>query len=312
MLCVRLQRVLMRVLAVPYPFIQRALCSERSLIGLIGWVFIMAACACTIQPSPAVQMDAAAPSAVEQRMTIEATPPALPTSTFLQTVSPTQTITPSISPSASLTATLMPSFTSTFTDTPLPTYVKLRGKVTIAQAVCHYGPGAPYLYKYGVYAGSNLEILRRVKGGNYIEVQAIGGNNPCWVRVDYMEIRGDVNDLQPAHPFEVQLPMSPYYAPPAWVRAERNGDEVRVEWAGISLRAGDDSEQTPYIVEAWVCQNGEMVFQPVGAYLTQVSIRDEAGCGELSRARLVAAEKHGYTHPLEIKWPQPTFITPIP
>lgn len=225
---------------------------------------------------------------------------------------PSATLTITLSPSSTFTLTVTPSFTPTLTLTLLPTYMKLRGKVTIAQAVCHYGPGAPYLYKYGVYAGSNLEILRRVEGGNYIEIQAIGGNNPCWVRVDYMDIRGDVNNLEPVHPFEVKLPLSPYYAPPAWVRAERIGDEVRVEWAALSLRAGDDSEQTPYIVEAWVCQNGQMVFQPVGTYQTQVTIRDEPGCREPSRARLIAAEKHGYTRPLEIEWPQPVFATPLP
>lgn len=241
-------------------------------------------------------------------MTELPSPSPSPSVTATMTDSPTPPVSPSVTPPPTATLTGTP----TVTQTPLPVYTKLRGKVIIAQAVCHYGPGAPYLYKYGVYAGSNLEILRRVEGGNYIEVQAIGGNNPCWVRADYMEIRGDFNDLLPVHPFEVKLPISLYYAPPAWVRAERNGDEVTVEWAGLNLRAGDDSEQTPYIVEAWVCQGGKMVFQPVGSYQTRVTVRDEAGCAEASRARLVAAEKHGYTRPLEIEWPQPFSATLIP
>lgn len=234
-------------------------------------------------------------------------PTSTPRPSLTATSRPTDTATPSPTP----TATPSPSPTVTVTPTPIPTYVTLRGKVTIEQAVCHYGPGAPYLYKYGVYQGSNLEILRRVELGNYIEVQAIGGNNPCWVRVDYMEIQGDWLDLQPVPADQVVLPRSPYYGPPTGVSAQRNGDVVTVTWYGITLRAGDDSEQTPYIVEAWVCQAGAFVFVPAGTYRNAVEIVDEAGCEQPSRARLTAAEKHGYTAFVEVPWP-PAESTPAP
>jgi hypothetical protein len=180
----------------------------------------------------------------------------------------------------------------------------LRGKVIVDQAVCHYGPGAPYLYKYGVYRDSHLEILRRVEGGNYIEVQAIGGSNPCWVKRDYMEIEGDWLDLQPVPADQVVLPRSPYYTPPTSVTATRAGDVVTVAWYGVQLRAGDDSEQTPYVVEAWVCQQGQIVFFPAGSYRNAVEITDEAGCNQPSRARLTAAEKHGYTAFVDVLWPE--------
>lgn len=312
MLRLWLQRVL-DTFNQPAYITQRALGCGRSLTCLVGWVLIVVLSGCANVPSSTNGSVPSSLPAAAQTNDVDLTP-AAPSHTLSieRSVTPTVTIMPTKSPVPSSTPTTTPSFTPTSTVTPLPTYTKLRGKVTIAQAVCHYGPGAPYLYKYGVYAGSNLEILRRVEGGNYIEIQAIGGNNPCWVRVDYMEIRGDVNALEPVHPFDVQLPMSPYYAPPAWVKAVRQGDMVTVEWAGLSLRAGDDSEQTPYIVEAWVCQEGRMVFQPIGSYFTQVTIQDEPGCGQVSRARLLAAEKHGYTRPLEIDWPQPVLLTPLP
>jgi len=187
----------------------------------------------------------------------------------------------------------------------MPTYVRLRGKVTIDQAVCHYGPGAPYLYKYGVYKGSNLEIIRRAEPGEYIEIQAIGGNNPCWVNPKYMEIKGDLANVQPVDPQDVRLPMSPYYAPPVRYSARRDGNTVTVFWSQLVLRAGDDSEQIPYIVEAWVCKDGQIVFIPVGTRQLAVEIEDEPGCSAPSHARLIAAEKHGYTRPVEIPWPQP-------
>ena len=179
--------------------------------------------------------------------------------------------------------------------TLIPTYVTLRGKVIIDQAVCHYGPGAPYLYKYGVYKGSNLEIIRRLEGGNYVEIQAIGGNNPCWVRVDYFEIKGNVLDVQPIHIDDVKLPISPYYSSPGGLSARRDGDVVTVFWHLLALRAGDSSEQVPYIVEAWVCQEGQMVFVPAGSYQPAVKIIDEPGCVTPSHAWFIAAEKHGYT-----------------
>lgn len=208
-------------------------------------------------------------------------------------------------PSAAATGNLpdaTPFPTATTVPTALPAVTKLRGEVTIDQAVCHYGPGAPYLYKYGVYKGSNLEILRRVQGSNYVEIQAIGGNNPCWVRADYMQIKGNWMQL-PAVRFEdTRLPISPYYAPPGGVSARRDGDQVTVFWNPLVLRAGDDSEQIPYIVEAWVCQGGQMVFRPVGSRGTAVTVIDEPGCNEPSFGYFIAAEKHGYTWRVKIPW----------
>ncbi len=185
----------------------------------------------------------------------------------------------------------------------MPTYQVLRGKVTVEQAVCHYGPGAPYLYKYAVIGGSNLEIISRVEGGDYLEVQAIGGNNPCWVNSKYIEIKGDANSLKPVDAEDVKLPLSPYYAPPASVSAARQGDQVTVIWTPLTLRASDDSEQTPYILEAWLCQDGQITFSPLGTYQTALEASDEAGCAEPSHARLLAAEKHGYTRPVDVPWP---------
>lgn len=239
---------------------------------------VLAAAAATATPSPS-------PTATA----VPATATASPTITATRTPAPTSTPTPEPSPTPSAT--------------PVPTYVKLRGKVIIDQAVCHYGPGAPYLYKYGVYRDSNLEILRRVVGGNYVEIQAIGGNNPCWVRVDYLEIKGNWLDLEPVRFEDVRLPFTPYYAPPSGVSARRDGNKVTVFWHPLVLRAGDSSEQVPYIVEAWVCQGGQMVFTPASTYQTAVEVIDEPGCDEPSHAFFIAAEKHGYTRRVTVPWP---------
>jgi hypothetical protein len=193
----------------------------------------------------------------------------------------------------------------------VPTYVKLRGEVIIDQAVCHYGPGAPYLYKYGVYKGSNLELIARDERGIYIEIQAIGGNNPCWVKGEYLKIKGNLMDLQPIPAQDVHLPISPYYAPPKVVSARRDGAVVTVFWQKFVLRPGDDSEQVPYLIEAWVCQGGQIVFTPLGAWETALKIPDEPGCSVPSHARFYAVEKHGYAGPLEIPWPPASPATPV-
>ncbi len=232
-------------------------------------------------------------------------PTAIPTLTPLpsSTPEPTSTATATVTLTATPTQTPTPTMTLTPTFTPVPTYVVLRGKVIIAQAVCHHGPGKPYLYEYGVYEGYNMEIISRVVGSNYLEIQAIGGNNPCWVREDYFEIKGDLKDVKPVNAEDVELPWSPFYGPVAVLSAERVGNEVTVAWSPLVFRAGDDSLQVPYILEAWVCRDGEFIFDPVGSYLTKATIIDEPGCDEVSHARVIAAEKHGYTKPVEVPWP---------
>jgi hypothetical protein len=227
-----------------------------------------------------------------------------------QAPSPTSLPTHSATPVPSPTLTATPTPTQTATATPIPTYIKIRGEVIIEQAVCHYGPGAPYLYKYGVYKGSNLEILRRIAGGNYLEIQAIGGNNPCWVRMDYFKIKGDLANVEPVNIDQVKLPVSPYYAPPGGVSARRDGNVVTIFWKALALRAGDDSEQTPYIVEAWVCQGGQMVFVPAGTTQIAVKVTDEPGCALPSHAWFIAAEKHGYTRRVAVPWPAADAATP--
>ena len=237
-----------------------------------------------------------------------ATPKPIPsfTNTPSPTASPsptsTRTATPTVTKTATATATLTPTPSPTQTPTPTvtPTYAILRAQVLV-RANCRYGPGAPYLYKYGLVPGSNLEVIGRNDRGTWILIQAIGGNNPCWVKASLMDIRGEVMTVAPTY---LPLPQSPYYGPPTGVHAKREGDQVIVSWFYMQFRAGDDTASPPYLVEAWTCIDGEIVFTPIGSYLNLVNIPDEPGCDEPSHARLFGVEKHGYTRWVEIPWPQ--------
>lgn len=225
--------------------------------------------------------------------TATAVPSSLPALTYTPTPvsseTPAQTFTPGISSSP----------TGTSTATPIPTYVILHGEV-LALSNCRYGPGAPYLYKYALIEGSNLEVIGRNDLGTWVLVRAIGGKNPCWVKASLMKIKGDVINVAPTY---IPLPQSPYYGPVKGVSAVRKGDEVIISWNPVHLRAGDNSEQFPYLIEAWVCTQGRLVFTPVGSYSPTINIHDESGCSQPSHGRLFAVEKHGYTKWIEIPWP---------
>jgi hypothetical protein len=157
-----------------------------------------------------------------------------------------------------------------------------------------------YLFKFSV--SGKIEVIGRMEGSSWLLVRAIGGKNSCWVNGEYMELLGEKSALEPKDP-HVVLPWSPYYGPLTGVSAIRKGDIVTVFWDPLYLRAGDDSEQHPYVVEAWVCQDGEFVFSPVGSYNLAEEIRDEPGCSQESHGRVFAAEKHGYTQWMKIRWP---------
>jgi hypothetical protein len=271
--------------------------SQSNKIPMLLILIFLGLTACSPVSTPNTPDTLTLPAMTSPPATATITPSAAPTNTPqpTETQAPTQT--------ATATHTPLPTGTPTYTPTPIPTYVKLRGKVIIDQAVCHYGPGAPYLYKYGVYKDSNLEILRRIEYGNYVEVQAIGGDNRCWVREDYFELQGSFLDLEPVSAADVPLPITPYYSSPGGVSASRSGNDVTISWNPLVLKLGDDSEQVPCIVEAWVCQEGEYRFKPTGSWTTSVTIRDEPGCDQPSRGFFTAAEKHGYTPRVTIAWP---------
>lgn len=241
----------------------------------------------------------------------EVTPIQQPTSTDFEltstdiekpTITLTGTVTFTHTPTETFTPTLTQTPTVTETPTLTPTYAILRGKVIPDSLNCRYGPGAMYLYKYGLYAGSNLEIIGRIDSGTWILVEAIGGSNACWVNANQMEIKGDVMTVAPVDP-HIVMAWSPYYGALTGVSATRAGNDVTVFWNALNLRAGDDSEQIPYVLEAWVCIDGQIVFTPVGSYSLAAKVSDEAGCSEPSHGRVFAAEKHGYTPWMTVPWP---------
>lgn len=218
----------------------------------------------------------------------------------MATSEPTQTATP--------TETATPTPTDTLTPTVTPTLVEsLRAKVIVdGRLTCRFGPGAPYLYKFTFAGTATIELVGRMEYSHWVLAQAVGGNNRCWVNggPEFLQIDGDPQSLPPMDP-HVVLPWSSYYGPMSNVRAVRDGSLVTVSYGGLVLvpERGDDSEQTPYVLEAWVCQGGEFVFTAEGSYGYAIEVVDEPGCDEVSHGRVAAAEKHGYTPFVDVPWP---------
>jgi hypothetical protein len=151
-----------------------------------------------------------------------------------------------------------------------------------------------------------MEIIGRNEPGTWAYIQAIGGNNPCWINASLLKItRGDFMSLPVTYN---RLPQSDLYKPPQKVSATRVGNEVTVFWSAVYMTEDD---YRGYLIEAWLCQAGQIVFTPVHSDELAVKLIDEPGCFEPSGGRVYTAEKHGYTQWRLIPWP-PYEATPEP
>jgi hypothetical protein len=270
--------------------------NKISRVLMITWMIIsLALAACTPLPDtqPASQT-VLAPREATSTVTIIPTASSLPVATETPAPVPTTKVA-----TVTTTPTITPSPLPTSTATATPTYAILRGKV-IERSNCRYGPGAAYLYYVGLRVGTTMEVIGRNDLGTWVLIQGVGDDRSCWIKASLMEIDGDVMRVAPTYK---PLPLSPYYRPPTGAYATRDGDNLTLHWHGFRLRPGDETASAPFLVEAWICVEGQVYFTPVGVYGTSLTLTDEAGCQEPSRALLYIVEKHGYTRGVEIELP---------
>ena len=235
------------------------------------------------------------------------TPTSTRTSTSTITITPTETLTPSMTPTTTKTATSTPTPTSTVSPTITQTLPPPEGVVNVAQANCRYGPGWAYLYKFGLYEGISVEILGRTERGDWAFVLPLWYESGCWIKADLLEITGDIFSVEP---YYGTLPFSNIYPPPWITEVNRDGNEVFIAWSDVRMTA---DKYRGYLLETWLCQDGELVFTPVNIDGLWTTFVDEPGCSEPSWGRIYSAEKHGYSKWRLIPWPehQPT-ATPMP
>jgi hypothetical protein len=169
---------------------------------------------------------------------------------------------------------------------------------------CRYGPGPEYLYLYALRAGANIKLIGRTDGDNW-HWAWVEGLNRCWVNISYLNVDGDWRQLPIVYPGLARLPVSPYYPPTSILSVVRHGNLVTVEWRKIPLKAGDEEDESMqhYIVEAWRCQGGRILFEPLASNYPFMTLLDEPGCAGRSHGRVFVQEKHGFSGPADIPWP---------
>lgn len=238
-------------------------------------------------------------------------PTATATDTATATASPTLTATDTTTPAYTASETSTPTITLTPSRTPSPTAMpEIRGRV-MEQANCRYGPGAAYLYEWGMYPGNRVTVLGRNQDGSWVYVDPWNFTGECWVKTSILKIlSGSVMDVRE---FYGLLPFTELYKPPRAVSARRVGDEVTVIWEPVWMTQDD---YWGYLIEAWLCVNRQLIFTPVSIDGTVIILHDEAGCQQPSSARIYTADKHGYTEWRLIHWPPNTgpvpTVTPEP
>jgi hypothetical protein len=192
----------------------------------------------------------------------------------------------------------------------VPTFSILSGEV-LNRIACRYGPGDIYLYRFGLIPGNRIEIYGRVELRSGREMQtwlwglAEGYLDRCWVNARDVQLNGELSSLEMVYPGKAEIPLTFNWPAPQNVRALRRGNSVSIYWDFFDLPLGErESEQSPrYVLELWLCQNGEVAFTPIGVMESSLIVIDEPGCTEPSHGRIYLAEVHGYVGPVEIPWP---------
>jgi hypothetical protein len=243
----------------------------------------------------------------------QATPSAAPTTAIpaiaTQTSPPTETVTATLAPTETAIPSLTPTttLTSTVTETPGPSATPTFAfpAVTVnKQAHCRYGPATAYLHAADLYAGDVGTVRGRFNNSKWLYIKFDKLKYFCWVAPSVVDVDGDITTIKFT---EVHLPTPgvELYYPPKNVVAVRDENKVHITWDAVPMTDDDDRG---YLLDMLVCQDGVYFWYPIALEnrdKTSYTIKDEAGCPLPSGGKLYTVEKHGYTKPVEINWPQP-------
>lgn len=242
----------------------------------------------------------------EEQTALTNTTAASEASPIATTEIPTRTRTETQVPSTTLTPTMTTTSTNTLTPTITltPTFAFPDVEVNVDAAHCRYGPSKGYLHAADLYEGDHGVVQGRFRYSDWLYIKWDKINYRCWVSPYVVDIKGDITSIGYAEIGLERIP-STLYNPPQNVQATRDGDKVTITWDRVNMTVDDDRG---YLIEAWVCQNGAYLWWTASfpdQYTTSYTVIDEAGCGSPSSGKIFTVEKHGYTQPTTIPWPQP-------
>jgi hypothetical protein len=256
-------------------------------IILMVFLFV-SACA----PATEEQRTATATSAASA--TAEA-PTDAPTATQTETLAPTETLTPTIA--------LTPTITFTPTVTATPTFAFPTVTVN-KQAHCRYGPSVAYLHAADLYPGDVGTVRSRYIYSKWLYVKFDKLNYFCWVAPTIVDVVGDVSTVTYKE-LNLQSIGSNQYGPPRGVTAVRDGNKVTISWEQVKMSKDKDRG---YLLELFVCQDTYLLWWTDSypdQYSTSYTVKDEEGCAQPSSGKLYTVEKHGFSEPAIIPWPEP-------
>jgi hypothetical protein len=264
----------------------------------INWICLILVLA--ILQSACSASSGSLPSVTTEALPASSTHILVPTATRTLIPTTTSTLTPTLTKTSTVTRTptqsSTPTETLTPTITPSPTY-SLPTLVVKMQSNCRYGPGTAYLYAWGMYAGDTATVWGRNASGTWLWIQPDNISYQCWISTSLVDVTGDIFSVYVA---PVRLPHSTLYGPPTGVTAQRDGNSVTVSWQPVNMTEDDNRG---YMIEANVCQNGNLVWLAVATMDITYTFNDEPNCSESSNGLLYTVEKHGYTDPVSIPWP---------
>lgn len=219
------------------------------------------------------------------------------------------TVTPGPTSAPTRTATSEPTITSTPTIELSPTVTLTPTfafpSVTVnKQAHCRYGPSVAYLHAADLYPGDAGTVRGRFIYSNWLYIKFDKLSYFCWVAPSVVDVVGDISTIAYTE-LHLQTIGSNMYGSPGNVTAVRDGSRVTISWNKVEMTKDDDRG---YLLELFVCQAGNYLWW-TDSYpdqdSTSYTVKDEAGCPQLSSGKLYTVEKHGFSEPAIIPWPAP-------
>jgi hypothetical protein len=185
----------------------------------------------------------------------------------------------------------------------------------LVRTQCLYGPDPVYISMVNLLAASQQVAIGRSQDSSWLYVQGSGHAIPCWVKAAVVKLdSGSLTDPPVTNP--VLTPYTTQYPPPPAVSANRVGNVVSIFWLPVPMT---EQDYNGYLIEAWVCQAGQLVFVPkifVTSYdqnskMMAINVTDEPGCSQPSSARIYTAITNAYSNYKDVL-PWPPAQTPTP
>jgi hypothetical protein len=129
-------------------------------------------------------------------------------------------------------------------------------------------------------------------------------NYHCWVSPYVVNVTGDISNVNYTDYNLQSVGSFDLYEPAQIKEVYRRGDEVTIEWTRVNMTEDDDRG---YLIVAFVCQKGTYLWWTKSfedQYTTSYTVEDDGTCNYPSEGVLYTVEKHGFSKPVTIPWPQ--------